>query len=30
MRLHLDTQTLADIRDMARGEQEWPDWKGDS
>jgi Rrf2 family iron-sulfur cluster assembly transcriptional regulator len=27
MRRHLDAQTLADIRDMARGERPWPDWQ---
>jgi Rrf2 family iron-sulfur cluster assembly transcriptional regulator len=27
MRNHLDAQTLADIRDMARGDLAWPDWQ---
>ena len=27
MRRHLDAQTLADVRDMARGELPWPDWQ---
>ncbi|MGH9184216.1 MAG: RrF2 family transcriptional regulator [Acidimicrobiales bacterium] len=29
MRRHLDASSLADIRDIARGEQPWPVWKHD-